>query len=224
MILLKNGFQTSDPRLDRLVQFDERSRAYPIMATIEATKPRSYTWRCPVHLDQGREGACCGFAVAHEIAARPAMSAVDVALALRIYKEAQKRDQWPGEAYSGTSVIAAVQYAHELGYYSEYRWAFGISDLVMAVGYKGPAILGINWKTGMMTPDSNGYIHYTGNVEGGHAILCNRVDLKRGRAGVHNSWDVDWGIGGDAWISLDDLSSALQDQGEACIPVKRHRV
>ena len=61
------------PRVfDRLVQFDERSRAFPIRALIDAdAKPRSYTWQCPVWLDQGTEGACVGFGVSHEAAARP---------------------------------------------------------------------------------------------------------------------------------------------------------
>lgn len=44
--------------LGRHIQFDERSRKYPVMATIDRTFPRSYTWSCGTVLDQGSEGAC----------------------------------------------------------------------------------------------------------------------------------------------------------------------
>lgn len=72
---LRDGSTVEDPRLDRLVQFDERSRGYGIVPLLEAqdkTQPRSYTWGCDIRtLDQGREGACVGFAWAGEAAARP---------------------------------------------------------------------------------------------------------------------------------------------------------
>ncbi len=133
---LRGGFETSDPRLDRVVEFDERSRGYPIRMLIAARKPRSYTWKIPVRLNQKSEGACCGFGWAAELAGRPLMVPnVDNELARAIYREAQRLDAWPGEAYGGTSVIAAAKAVRARGHIKEFRWAFGLEDLVLALGY-----------------------------------------------------------------------------------------
>lgn len=220
MIQLKDGSTTEDPRLDRLVQFDERSRAYPIRAVVPK-KPRSYTWRCKTYLDQGSEGACVGFSWAHEIAARPKESIVQVDTARKIYQRAQQIDEWPGEAYEGTSVIAGAKAAVELGAIKEYRWAFGLEDLVLAIGYTGPVILGVNWYSGMFNTDEKGFIKPDGYLAGGHAILANGVNVKSRYVKLHNSWGPHWGKQGSAYITFDDLNRLLQEKGEACVPLLR---
>lgn len=219
---LRDGTQVKDPRLDRLVQFDPRSRNFPIRQLVSEKKPRSYTWRCRSWLDQGREGACVGYSCNHEINGRP--SEHDIDIAMRIYKEAQKIDPWEGENYSGTSVLAGVKIMQSLGYITEYRWAFGEADLRLSVGYAGPAIVGINWYEGMRNPDRNGYIHPTGEWLGGHAILCIAVSLKRGAYRLHNSWGKDWGENGECWISFEDMDKLLRQDGEACIVVGRKKI
>lgn len=222
MIKLRDGSTVEDPRLDRLPSFDPRSVSYPVMATIEVSKPRSYTWRCDYYFDQGQEGACVGFSVAHELSARPvAVKGLGDDFARELYRAAQKVDEFPGENYSGTSVLAGIKTAQSMGYFGEYRWAFSLNDLVMAVGYKGPAVLGINWYEGMFRPDPAGFIHPSGNVAGGHAILCNGVDVKGKRFRLHNSWGTDWGVGGDCYLSFEDMERLLTESGDACIPVKR---
>ena len=80
-IKLKGGCQTDDLRLDRVPQFDERSRQYPIRTILRVQRPRSFTWPCAVFLDQGQEGACTGFSTAHEIGAAPKVSVVTNELA-----------------------------------------------------------------------------------------------------------------------------------------------
>lgn len=213
---------STDPRLGRLPEFDERSLNFPIRATLAVTQlPRSYTWSCPLVLDQGSEGSCVGHAWAHEIAARPITWPSSSYLARLIYREAQKIDPWPGEGYEGTSVLAGVKIAASLGHYKEYRWAFGLDDLILALGYKGPAVLGINWYQGFYTPDSAGRIWPTGSVVGGHAILANGVNMPKRLIRLHNSWGPGWGINGEAFISFDDLSRLLSEGGEACVPVVR---
>ena len=207
---------------DRLVKFDERSRGFSIRALTGDRPRRSYTWSCKVNLDQGSEGACTGFATSHEAAARPVIvKGITNDVARQIYYRARQLDEWPGENYEGSSVLGAVKAGTENGWYSEYRWAFSENDLALAVGYRGPAILGINWYEGMGSPDNNGLIKPTGDVLGGHAILCNGYNVKRGLYRLHNSWGRDWGINGDCFISQSDLARLLKEQGEACIPVKR---
>ena len=99
MITLKDGTKTGDIRLDRIKYFDERSRGYPIRRMVARKKMRSYTWRCNVYLDQGSEGACVGFGITHELAARPSeVDGLTNKFAREaIYWEAQKIDEWKGE-------------------------------------------------------------------------------------------------------------------------------
>jgi hypothetical protein len=141
-------------------------------------------------------------------------------MARLIYKEAQKIDPWPGETYEGTSVLAGAKIATSLGHYKEYRWAFGLQDLILALGYKGPAVLGINWYSSMYSP-VNGIVKISGSVVGGHAILANGVSIPKQQVRLHNSWGPGWGNNGEAFISFADLGRLLNEGGEACIPVIR---
>lgn len=227
---LKDGSRTTDGRLTRLVNFDKRSRGYGIRETIEAKKPRSYTWRCDKVLDQGEEGACVGASMTHELIARPAeVTGLTMKFAReKVYWEAQKIDPWPGgsypgasPSYEGTSVLAGIKTLQRYGYISEYRWAFGLKDLIMAVGYKGPAVLGLVWYEGMFEPHSCGHLHIGGDVIGGHAILCNGVDVPGQRFRLHNSWGTRWGDRGEAWVSFDEMEELLYQNGEAVIPLGR---
>lgn len=209
-------------KFGRLIEFDNRSRKYPIRALIpKEVKPRSYTWRCLTYLDQKDQPACVGFSITHEAAARPVVIAgLTVYTALALYRRAQKLDEYPGEG-DGTSILGGMKAATEKKWYREYRWAFGEQDLCLAVGYHGPAVLGINWYTGMMEPDSKGIIRVSGQSEGGHAILCVGYSLKSGFYRLHNSWGVGWGFGGDCFINKYEMAHLLTEQGEACIPITR---
>lgn len=216
-------------RLGRIPQFDERSRAFPIRTLLGARAPRSYTWSCSVSLDQGNQGSCVGHAWAHELIARPVIvKDIDHDDAVAFYYAAQGLDEWPGgeypgaeEYYEGTSVLGGAKAIANAGYISEYRWAFGLEDLILAIGFHGPAVLGINWYEAMFDPDADGRLHVVGNLAGGHAILANGVSITKRLVRLHNSWGPDWGIDGHAFISFDDLGRLLDEQGEACIPVRR---
>jgi hypothetical protein len=214
------------PGLGRRIQFDERSKAFPIRALLEDKKPRSYSWKVNVWLDQGETSSCVGHAWAHELCARPVVSIVDQPYAMRIYTEAQKVDEWPGEDYEGTSVLAGVKVCTAWGHYGSYRWCFGLNDLVLALGYAGPVVLGINWHEQMFEPDSNGRIQPSGQVVGGHAILAHAVQVKTTKRPIPqiwlwNSWGRAWGRDGRAWLSWDDMTTLLADAGEACVPQAR---
>lgn len=216
----------------RRPEADPRNSEFPVRELARARKLtlRSYTWRNPIRLDQGQRGTCVGNAFAHEAAARPVMVAnVDEALAIRIYDRAQLLDQWaetPPE--EGTSVIAGAKAAKEFGYVTEYRWATSFDDLCLAVGNLGPVVLGLDWYADMMDTDASGYVHVSGGVVGGHAILCNRISLSGQFFGLSNSWGPgwgthdQWGLGGTARISFADMKKVLRQQdAEVCVPLKR---
>ncbi len=220
-IQLRGGATTTDRRLDRLPHRDARNADYPIRTLVDGKAPRSYTWSCTAYLDQGSEGACVGHAWAHEVAARPAVRPVDSTLAFGIYRRAQQLDPWPGEDYSGTSVLAGAKATVERGFIREYRWAFSWDDFVLALGYAGPVVLGINWYTGMFDTDDRGFIAPTGRVAGGHAILATGVSVRNQTVRLHNSWGREWGVRGDALIAWPDLERLLNEDGEACVPMVR---
>lgn len=236
-----------DRVLDRLPSFDPRSRSFNVREVLDIPYARSYTWGCGVNLDQGPDGACVGFAWAQEAAAKPVPIGTDYSTAMALYKAAQKIDEWPGEGYSGTSVLAGAKVAQQYGWLVEYRWAFTAPDRLSAISRKGPAVLGVNWYDGLFYPDAEGNVLVTGQVAGGHAILARAVrlvwqpgtlsaqkrskdwytflDRKASKVLLHNSWGPGWGGTdkgpGTAWISVEDFDRLMGEQGECCIPVIR---
>lgn len=231
--------------LDRLAEFDERSREYPIRTLLGTTEVlRSYTWACDMYNDQGTEGACVGFGWSHELSARPKVISTDATAALEIYKRARQLDEWPGENYSGTSVLAGAKAVQERinsrgkSFMPEYRWAFGWEDTALAIGYHGPVVLGLNWYSNMWDVDENGFLHADGDVVGGHCLLArgikavrkdpalaghsSNIDLDKSYVLLHNSWGKGWGVNGTAKLRLRGLNKLLQDGGDACIPVIRN--
>lgn len=197
-------------------------------------RPRSYTWRPgPLVLDQGQEGACVGFGWAHELAARPAIVPnVSNGYARSLYKAAQLIDEWPGEDYSGTSVLAGAKTVRTVGLISEYRWCLTIDDLIVALGYFGPVVIGVDWYTGMFNTNAEGYVKPTGYIEGGHCVILNGVSIRRNSdpersidymrsfvSGV-NSWGTEWGSAGRFRIALIDLMK-LFPGGDFCVPMGR---
>ena len=234
-IKLRNGSVTEDIRLDRIERFDERSRQFPVSYTWskEKKKLRSYTWRCNEWLDQGKEGACVGYGISHELASRPSevQDLTNSYAKEQIYWEAQKIDPWEGGAYpgnssfyEGTSVLAGVKIAQKLGWFDEYRWAFSLEDLQLGVGHNGPAVMGLAWYQGMYQPDSKGYIKPTGKKVGGHCLLCNAISVKKERFTLHNSWGKSWGKNGECYISFDDMDKLLKQRGEAVFFQHRHKI
>ena len=225
MFILKDKSITFDRKLDRIVSFDERSREYPIRTLAPTRRHITHAWDCNIWLDQGREGACVGFGCAHELAATPVpvprMNA-DYAKKV-IYWNAQKIDQWPGgsypgaeQFYEGTSVLAGAKVLKNKGWISGYYWAFGLNDLILGVGYSGPAVLGVAWYRNMSDTDKNGFIHASGQMDGGHSILCLGVNVEKRFFILHNSWGRSWGVNGRCKISFGDMDKLLKEDGEAC--------
>lgn len=223
-MLLRGGYTTGDPRLDRLPEFDDRSRDFPIRALVGFPELRSRSWRLTERLDQGREGACVGFAWAHEAAAEPRRRRASDEDARGLYRRAQQLDEWAGEAYEGTSVLAGAKAAMERGWLVEYRWAFGVDEVLAALSEHGPVVLGLPWLDSMFAPGPDGFLDCTGRVSGGHAIVARGLRLRKGEEPavvLRNSWGRSWGRGGDCLIRASDLRRLLEDRGEACVPVTR---
>jgi hypothetical protein len=238
MYTLRNGSTTTDPRLDRLEQFDERSRNFPIRTQVPEALTRGRSWPCTPRYDQGREGACVSFAWHHELGAYPkAIGGFTFTAMKERYWEMQRTDEWPGGSYpgaspfyEGTSVLAGAKLMTSAGYYEEYRWAFTVDEVLRAIVHEGPVVLGIPWLDSMYKPRPSGLMDCTGNVAGGHAIMARGVSLKprlRGEANdepiirLRNSWSSAWGQYGDCFVKTSDLERLLKDNGECCVPMQR---
>lgn len=82
--------------------------------------------RIPV-LDQGREGACTGFALAtvvqYLLCSRQVVPCGDQVSAQMLYHMARRYDEWPGDAYEGSSARGAMKGWHQHGVCRESSWA-----------------------------------------------------------------------------------------------------
>jgi hypothetical protein len=223
---LRDGTSVRDRRLARLRKFDPRSRKYSIVDVLGRKKPRNHTWRCGVHLDQGDQSACVAFAVTHALhALKPSLKLTERFAIEQVYWESQRIDPWDGGTYpgakpkaEGAALLYCMKALRKAGYLSSYRWAFGLDQLILAVSWAGPVIIGISWFSDMFDPCKCGYLHPTGKHRGGHGLLCKGVDIDRGHFLIHNSWGPNWGKNGDAFISFNDMKWLLERDGEAVIP------
>jgi len=82
-------------------------------------------WRVPV-LDQGSEGACTGFGLAtvanYLLTRRKVVPDPAPVSARMLYEMARRYDEWPGEAYAGSSARGAMKGWHKHGVCSELEW------------------------------------------------------------------------------------------------------
>jgi hypothetical protein len=204
---LRDGSATEDRSLDRLIQFDERSRNYPIRELLPkaADRLKTRTHALKVRLDQGQQGACVLFGWSHEVAASPVpgwglgsrnanieQAARDAtAFARERYVWAQMNDEWPGgeypgadPQYGGTSVLAGAKAMVDAGYLGEYRWGFSIDDLLATVSHIGPVVVGTWWLSGMWNPDpKTGLVNIEGDKDGGHGYCVRGIVVpKDGKA------------------------------------------
>lgn len=224
--------QRALPILDWKPQHDAKSRAYPIRALIgEHVDTRPRRWKPGTVLDQGSEGACVGFGWTGGLMAAPRRPETHIAaslgnlFALDLYGRAKVLDDWPGEDYSGTSVLAGAKAAQETGKIDSYRWCFGIDDVRDALIAEGPVVIGIPWYESMYETSADYEVLVDGDMVGGHCLLVTGYHPEHpdydGREMYRwrNSWGRSYGEHGTAWIDAGDLRDLLADNGEAALPI-----
>jgi hypothetical protein len=236
---LRGGHVTEDPRLDRLPEVDERNADFPIRAALPRRVPlRGRTWVCRPRLNQYNEGACVGFGWSHELAATPVSlhTLTTEPFARSLYREAQRVDEWAGEDYEGTSVLAAAKVLTAWGYLAEYRWALDIDDAVDTLVAYGPLVMGTDWTPSMFDTRPSGLLEVSGLGVGGHCWLARGIILKPRLKGERiaepvvrcvNSWGNTWGVNGEFYLKVSDWERLIKGlgrwPGDACVPVQRLR-
>ena len=206
-----------DKRLGRREVPDPRDKNFPFSLAMKAAAPanKSKYYRASPVLDQGLYPHCVAFAWKQFLQSSPFCQARQLNEAF-IYELAQKRDQWEGEGYDGTSVRAGAKVLRSLGFLDTYLWAENVEDIKQWILTTSPVVVGTLWYSDMFTPDEKGFVTATGGISGGHAYLCVGYSHKRKAFRCMNSWGESWGDKGRFWISESDLAKLLSQAGEAC--------
>ena len=225
-ITLRDGKYSLDRRLDRIEQFDDRSRGFSVTDSFPERELISKVWLIRKVLDQGQEGACVGFGITHAMLAEPIQGDPSIFTAdfarNKIYHQAQLHDSFPGQEpeMSGTSVLAGMREVQKLGHIKSYRWAFRLQEALVGLSWYGPAVIGVQWYAGMSEPDEHGFIYPAGRCVGGHCCLVSAINTYRRTVCIHNSWGYDWGTDGRAWMTWEDFGRLLDEDGECAFVEK----
>lgn len=222
-------------RLGRLYAPDPRDRAHTLDEAAlrqmprAITKPRKNPWRIGPILDQGSTSECTVFAFAQWYQSAPRLKRLpwDRGKFTEVYKLAQKRDEWPGENYDGTSERAVLKVAEDAGLLKEYKW---VADEDVAQEYlktRGGLCFGCDWFNGFFSPDARGYIEPTGNLAGGHETYLRWYHNKNhwrypDSYEFVNSWGPQWGPLGGRFLVKADLFRYLflQLNGDLVSPIE----
>lgn len=213
------------PGFGRLIAPDSRDKQHPMRRLVRRiTLPLSRMWtsKRSYVLDQGPTSHCVGFAWAGFLESAPHMHQLTNEDAHRFYGLAQDHDEWEGTAYDGSSTRGGAKGLQSVGLIEgEYVWAQKEQDVWDFVRGRGPVVTGTPFLTGMMEPNSKGYLRLTGGDEGGHDWLIIGASHSRQAYRMQNSWGEGWGENGRAWIKREDYKVLLEETGgDACSAIE----
>jgi hypothetical protein len=205
------------------VSHDPRNRAYPARGNVFfADDPiRERVWRRGGAYDQGITPHCVAYTAKGMLNTAPFSAAEPYYRRSRystseFYAGAQQRDQWPGEDYDGTSAQGVLAYLAERQIISEYRWCFGLDDLLRTLSHHGPVSVGAWWHAGMQRPEGErGLVSYEGSRLGGHQFEAIGVHPKEEEVEFMNSWGTGWGDRGRFRMKFFDVAVMLADEADA---------
>ncbi len=225
--------RTLDARPDTV---DFRDRMYvPTLVEVPPERPLA-AWRAarvPI-LDQGSEGACTGFglaAVVHYLLRtrhmEPDAGRVSPHM---LYDMARRYDEWPGEAYEGSSCRGAMKGWHKHGVCGRDLWPaagegalseervndaarrplgayFRVNHRDLVAMHAAISEVGVLYASGSVHAgwdgvDGDGHIVFREGNTGGHAFAL--VGYDRKGFWLQNSWGSKWGHRGFAHLTYQD--------------------
>jgi hypothetical protein len=215
--------ESDDPRLRRKVRHDPRSAQYAIEAKkLGQLKSVTHARHVPIY-DQGQLGCCTAEAACGALSSAPFEHHISSQKSVHAFYHDETLLQSGGDpadtyppADPGSDGLTAAKVAKQRGAISSYQHAFSLEAALTAIE-QGPTLLGIWWRSGCDTPDSDGLVNYTGTVRGGHEILARQLVVEKKLVVIDNSWGTSWGIGGRFAMTWDDFGAALADEGDATL-------
>jgi len=207
-------------RLGRHLNHDRRSMAYAVHESV----PQTTTWKriTPV-LDQGELGSCVGNAMTGILGSDvfydtvPKQVSLDEAYAVKIYSLATQLDTYPGQYPpddTGSDGLSGAKAVKQDEMCNGYLHATSLSACYTLIK-NGPFAVGLSWYSGMDDPTSEGVVHATGIVRGGHEFEILNYNASYGLWEAVNSWSDSWGKGGHFFIPDADFAALLAEQGDA---------
>jgi len=191
-------------------------------------------------LDQGQEGACTGFGLAAVINLLNKRRENSLQVSPRmLYEMAKRFDEWPGEAYSGSSCRGAIRGWHNMGVCREELWPYKPGDTSTVTVDRGkdarnntigayyrilPEIVDFHAalnEVGVLYVSASvhsgwwkgatrhGEIPYRDDSTGGHAFAI--VGYNSKGFWVQNSWGPSWGLKGIALWTYEDWRTNVKD-------------
>jgi hypothetical protein len=181
------------PRLGRIYVPHEGNAAYGLRSiTREEAPERTVPWGIGQFRNQGDYPKCVAFTIREWLDAEPNLDPDhDSPDTDTLYALAQRFDGIPGP-HDGSNSNGAMKGLQTLGLVDSYHWAQAVDEAIHYLRTTGPLCVGSNWRQGMFTPDSNGFIQAVGPVEGGHEYLCYWFDTAEDAFWCQQSWGVEW--------------------------------
>jgi hypothetical protein len=216
-------------RLGRHINHDPKSLAYKVEPARAAV---SVSWHRHVDpFDQGNLGSCTIQAQLGLLATDPywdtlpkelqdALAApndqVQTELVYPRYREVTTLDPFDGAWEpddTGSDGLSSAKVARAHGNISGFKAITSVESAHAAIT-DGPFMSGLLWMSGMDRPTSEGIVHATGSVRGGHEWEFAGYDATRGLWECWQSWG-NWGKDGRFYISDDDYDKLLRQQGDS---------
>lgn len=217
---------STDPRLNRHIRHDERSRLYPFNTTGLSIVSAKHERRIPV-LDQGNLGSCTGNAGIGCLGTEPFFDGKihhytrDESGAVTLYGDATKADDYPGQYPpddTGSDGLTIAKVLTAAGEISGYTHTFTLDDALKALGVT-PVITGVTWYNSMFGPAPDGKltVDAASGVAGGHEFVVDEIDAEHERVWMTNSWGTSWGVDGRAYLTFADWGTLLADSGDVTV-------
>ena len=112
----------------------------------------------------------------------------------------------------GAEVREGLKAAQKADYIAAYAPLTTQAQILDWVQNHGPIVAGMDWDTGCDSPDAKGFVHFKGTIRGLHCVYGNG-DV--GGFDFVNSWSDSWGDKGHFYMTLADLTQAMNGDWEA---------
>lgn len=231
-LTLRDGSKVKDRRLGLIKKRLDAKPFASVTEGIEDSKPVSKKWELRKLLDQGREGICTATAAVHLVTAEPmyasgrdwrvfgGMVEPDLDWAREhIYWPAQRQDKFRGGIYpesnwysEGSDIITTCKVLKQIHFCKGFYQANNVRELKMGVSHVGPCFIGIPWFMDMFEPSADGIANPRGELAGYHAVTVVEIDVERKLFGFANSWGLEWGLAGFAFVTFKGMAKLLSNK------------